>query len=156
MSFEFAGSPGLEPGLQKEVGALPWRPAASRVPTRGRPAHTEGSPPGRARLLPRSAPGNQDSASRLGPTSRRLQFLVSLLSDFQSEPGGEAAWGPVPRSAVFPSPSVRRQERPCGGEDESWAPLLTRGDPGERPGLSACPLGPLTEAQCSRQTVSTV
>ena len=118
----------MEPGLQKEVGALHGVRQPPCVPTRGRPAHTEGSPPGRARLVPRSAPGNQDSASRLGPTSRRSQFLCSPI--FKPSLSGTRCGGPVPRSRVFPSPCIRRQqEHPCRGEDESWAPAPDAGGP---------------------------
>ena len=90
-SLEFAGSPGLEPGLQKEVGALPRSPAVPRVPTRGRPAHAGGSS-GEAR------PQKCSRKSRLSLASQtHLQALAaSLPSDFQSEPAREAAWGACP------------------------------------------------------------
>lgn len=94
-SLEFAGSPGLEPGLQKEVGALPRSPAVPRVPTRGRPAHAGGSS---GEAIPRSAPGNQGSASRLRPISRRLQRLCPPI--FKASLPGRQHGGLAPRSGL--------------------------------------------------------
>ena len=41
------------------------------------------------------------------------------------------------------------------GRTSPGRPLLMLGTQGESPGLSRCQLGTLTEAQCSRQTIST-
>ena len=92
-SLEFAGSPGLEPGLQKEVGLFrgvrqsPACPPGGALPTQrgARPAGRGSSP----EVLPeiKAQPASQTHLQALA---------VSSPSDFQSEPAREAAWGACP------------------------------------------------------------
>lgn len=97
-----------------ESGSLPHAHQGAPCPHGGEPAW-----PGEAR------PQKCSRKSRLSLASQtHLQALaVSCLS------GRRRGW-PVPKSRIFPSPCIRRQqEHPCRGEDESWAPAPDAGGP---------------------------